>query len=119
MWPIVRRAVLPTLLTIGGLASLIYGAVYHSAPVLTETETEATIEVPAPFAPDQSFGQPPFPGGLPPMVKKTVKRIDVATIVEPEPMLMRELSVGGVARIESGELKRTYSGSKGPALCPS
>ncbi len=91
----------------------------HSAPVLTETETEATIEVPAPFAPDQSFGQPPFPGGLPPMVKKTVKRIDVATIVEPEPMLMRELSVGGVARIESGELKRTYSGSKGPALCPS
>ena len=60
------------------------------APVLTETETETTIEVPAPFSPDPSFGgpspfggQPPFPGGPPrppPMVKKVVKRIDLATI---------------------------------------
>ncbi len=120
MWPILRRVILPALLALGGLASLIYGGVFHGAPVLTETETEATIEVPAPFSPAPfSPGRSGFPGGPPPMVKKVVKRIDVNTVVELEPALTRELSVGGVTRVESGELKQTYSSNKGPSLCPS
>jgi hypothetical protein len=128
MQAIVRRAVLPAMLSIGGLASLIYGAIYHSAPVLEEHQSQTTIEVPTAFAPPP-FGDGRFPGGPPsfpgrppfsgpPLQKKTVTRIELSTIVESEPQLTREVSVGGVALLESGELKRTYSG-KGPALCPS
>jgi hypothetical protein len=130
MWAIVRRAVVPGLLLSGGLASLIYGALFHEAPVVTEKETETTIDVPLalpparPFGDGPSFGESPsFPGGplmgeAPAFVKKTVKRVDLVTIDESEPSLIREVTVGGVALQKSGELKRTYSGNAGPALCP-
>lgn len=36
---------------------------------------------------------------------------------ESEPRLVREVTIGGLARVKSGMLKRTYTGS-GPALCP-
>ena len=124
MWAIVRRAILPALLVIGGVASLIYGAIFHSAPVLEERETKTTIEIPmgfpseAPLGDAFSPGDTPF-GGPPPFVKQAVTRIDLVTLVESEPALMREVSVGGVVLLASGELKRTYSGTKGPSLCPS
>lgn len=35
----------------------------------------------------------------------------------PEWVVVREVTFGGVARLENGQLKRTYSG-KPPALCP-
>ena len=123
MWAIVRRAILPALLLMAGFASLIYGAIFHSAPVLEERETKTTIDIPTAFPPGEPLGEAfpsgggPF-GGPPPVLKKTVTRIDLATIVESEPELTREVSVGGVALLDSGELKRTYSGT-GPALCPS
>jgi hypothetical protein len=126
MWTIVRRAVVPAALVIGGVASLIYGAIYHSAPVFEEQETKTTIEIPTGLPPPGSFGTVPLPNGGapfggPPLFfeKKVVTRIDLVTVVESEPELMREVSVGGIALLDSGELKRTYSGGKGPALCPS
>jgi hypothetical protein len=128
MWAIVRRAVVPAALVIGGLASLIYGAIFRSMPVLEERETQTTIEVPADFLPLPPSGAAgpdwsPFPGGspfaAPKMTKKTVTRIDEVTINVSEPALMSDVSVGGVAMLKTGELKRTYSGDKGPALCPS
>ena len=120
---LVRRAILPALLVIGGLASLIYGAMFRFVPVLEERETKTTIEIPTAFPPVGPMGEAFPPGGAPfggppPFLKKTVTRIDLDTIVESEPELIREVSVGGVALLDSGELKRTYSG-KGPALCPS
>lgn len=36
---------------------------------------------------------------------------------EPEWMIVRDVTVGGVTRLENGQLKRTYSG-KAPTLCP-
>jgi hypothetical protein len=60
-----------------------------------------------------AFGMPP------PFVKKTVTRIDRVTKIESELALTREVTVGGVALIDTGELKQTYSGDKGPSLCPS
>jgi hypothetical protein len=125
---VVRRAILPGLLITGGLASLIYGALFHSARVLEDHETQTTIEVPSEFPPPPmdgpSAGPPSFPdgtpfGGPPSFVKKTVTQIELVTAVESEPELTREITFGGVARLDSGELKRTYSGTKGPALCPS
>ena len=123
MGNIVRRAIVPTVLVIGGLASLIYGAMFRSVPVLEEHETKTTIEIPMDLPPPGPSGESPQPGGPgfggpPPFLKKEVTRVELVTIVESEPVLMGEVSVGGVARLESGELKRTYSG-KGPALCPS
>lgn len=128
MWPVIRRAALPVVLTGGGLASLIYGAVFHFAPVEEERETEITIDVPAPFSPGPfggpQFGGPPsFRGGSPfggppPFVKKTVKQIDTVTVEQSEPSLTRKVTIGGVARLPTGEIKRTYSGDAGPALCP-
>ena len=123
MWAIIRRAVLPALLLIGGLASLIYGAIFHSVEVLEDQETEATIEVPAEFAPGPPGREAFPPGGAPfgellPLVKKTVKQVETVAAMESEPLVMRDASVGGIELLESGELKRTARG-EGPALCPS
>ena len=68
MWAIVRRAVLPGLLLIGGLGSLIYGAMFHKATVIVSRETETTIDVPLPPARPYDEMSPPdgglsFPGG--------------------------------------------------------
>ena len=45
------------------------------------------------------------------------QRVAVARAVASEPRLVLEVSRGGVARTESGEIKRTYSG-KPPSACP-
>jgi len=114
MQAIVRRAVLPALLLIGGLASLIYGAKFHFASVVEERERETTIEVPPPFLPP--FGEA-SPFGGPPFRKEVVKEKLLVTTAESEPALVREVTIGGVALTPAGALKRTYSG-KAPSLCP-
>ena len=129
MWAIVRRAVLPGLLLIGGLGSLIYGAMFHKASVVEERETETTIDVPLGLPPARPFGEmsppgmPPFPGGAPmdaapAVIKKKVKRVDRVTVEMSEPSMIRDVTVGGLALSKSGELERTYSGDAGPAMCP-
>ena len=40
-----------------------------------------------------------------------------AAIAKSEPALIKEASVGGVTRDESGKIKQTYTG-KAPAACP-
>jgi len=128
----IRRAILPALLAIVGVGALLEGMLFHPVSVIIkeETETKTTIEIPLMMPPGPSTDEPPsadgppsFPPGMPfggpTSIKQTVTRIDPAIIIMvPEPELMRDVSVGGVVRLASGELKRTYSG-KGPALCPS
>jgi hypothetical protein len=90
-----------------------------------------------PGGPPQSFGPPlaeggppgPGPRDQPPMVgpppfwrpppvfEKLIKKVFITTD-EPEPTIIREVSVGGLTLAESGEIKRTYRGNEGPALCP-
>jgi len=146
MGTILRRALLPILLAIGGVAMILYGVLYHVTPVLEERESKITIDIPMPFQPEGPSpfpGGPPF-GGPPPMIKKTITRTDQTTIMEREPGMTREVTVGGVelrvtgakihdnisvlAWIEkkagpvhvSGEILRTYDSKsgKGPASCP-
>ena len=57
MWAIIRRAVVPAVLLVGGLASLIYGAIFHAVPVVEDHESETTIEVPAEFSPQPPMGK--------------------------------------------------------------
>lgn len=61
-------------------------------------------------------GPPPF-WQPPPMFEKVIKKTITITD-EPEPKVVREVSVGGLMLADSGEIKRTYSGQDGPALCP-
>jgi hypothetical protein len=118
MRTIIRRAILPGILLIGGVASLKYGAMYHFVPVLTEQKTEMTIEIPVAF----SQIPPPFPGpqqfdGPPQTRKQVIQRTEEITIKESEPALIRDVTVGGVAFNKLRQIKRTYSG-KAPSLCP-
>ena len=42
---------------------------------------------------------------------------DSAVLAKSEPALIKEASVGGVTRDESGKIKQTYTG-QAPAACP-
>ena len=124
MWSIIRRALVPALLVIVGAAALVEGVRYHPISVLVEKETPTTIEVPLVLPPDPTEGNSSSPGmpfGGPTFIKKTVTRIDLVAIILSEPDATRDVTVGGLVRLTSGdhagELKRTYSGN-GPALCP-
>lgn len=125
---VVRRALVPLLLLAGGIAAVVYGAVYREIPVNQEREVEETIRLPAPFG-----ALPPMPGGPsmdpgafpggpspfePQFITQKVPRIVKDTKKEHEPRLVREVSVGGV-KLNDGEIWRTYSGEGGPSLCPS
>ncbi len=122
---IIRRAIVPVALVIAGLAALVEGIWYHPIPVLVEKETTKTIDVPLPLPPGPALGGSLLPGmplGGPSVIKRTVTEIDLVSLIISEPEATRDVTVGGLERLASGEnagqLKRTYSGSKGPALCP-
>jgi hypothetical protein len=113
---IIRRGIVPAVFLILGLASLIYGARFHRTSVLTKEKSEISIDVPSPFS------EPPFPGarpfGEPPgMKKKTVTQTIEVVILQPEPAMIRDVTIGGVVLNKSGNIERTYSG-KPPSLCP-
>lgn len=115
-----QRILLPLLLLAAGVASLVYGFGYHTRAVITEQQVEEKITIPAPElampVPGELPGMaPPFPP--PPMVRYE-KRTVRSSKAEPESQLVFEVSIGGIALLESGELKRTYAG-KAPSLCPS
>ncbi len=63
------------------------------------------------------FEEPPWFPGPSDMMFERITRVELIAHVEREWTLIREITIGGVARLENGQLKRTYSG-KAPALCP-
>jgi hypothetical protein len=131
-------------LLLAGLGSLLYGAMFHVVGVEEEKQRDVSVMVPAmpglgespaqrgenaettppgevdPFRSPSGAGQEnPFESPTPPgmrLEKFTEKYTE--TNDEPEWVIVREVTIGGVARLANGELKRTYSG-KPPALCPS
>jgi hypothetical protein len=116
MQTIMTRAVVPGVLLVGGIASLIYGARFHDTPVFEEKEIEEKISVP--------FAMPPFAGPETPpweqppeLALRTEKRKVLVSYDQSEPVLIRDVTVGGVVVLASGDLMRTYSG-KLPTLCP-
>ncbi|MEN6495563.1 MAG: hypothetical protein ABFD16_14885 [Thermoguttaceae bacterium] len=128
MWGFIRRTTIPSLLLLGGIAAVVYGTAYRVIPVSEEQEVEKTIVIPSPFgmpgfndsmAGPGAEGQPqesdnPFASEFTQKVKQTI----VVTHKEPEPRLIHEVTFGGVIRLASGELRRTYTGDP-PSLCPS
>ncbi len=81
---------------------------------------DAMEENPFAVPPEQRGDLPPEEPWFPDphgMMFETVTQITLIARMEREWVLVREVTIGGVARLENGELKRTYSG-KPPALCP-
>jgi hypothetical protein len=120
---------LPALLLLGGIVAIVYGARFHQAPVIEEQEREFTIKIPVPRAflppsdspasdPAAQIAGGPDSQGDEEFITRTVKKMMAVVGDTGEPRLIRDLSVGGIVRLDSGELKRTYSG-EAPSLCPS
>jgi hypothetical protein len=130
MWKSLLRGLLPMVLFCGAVGLLVYGARFHLVPVSHEEEIEVSLGPPPLFPPPPLPGEPPFgePGGEPPFVGpplpgapppflQSIKTKVIVAEDESEPTLIREVTFGGVARLGSGELKRTYTGQP-PSLCP-
>ncbi len=130
---VIRRSILPAALVIAGLAALVEGVLHHPIAVLVEKETTKTVSVPLPMPPGPLLGGPSWPGGRSPfppgmpfnrptVIKRTITQVETVSLVISELEATRNVTIGGLERVVSGEhageLKRTYSGDKGPALCP-
>jgi hypothetical protein len=134
MWGIFQRAMLPLLVLAVGITALVHGVKNHTTHVFEEREIEITLAPPAPFAPGipPGFGGPPgldmgrgfdgAPGAMPPFgapppeLQKVKQKIFVGTD-ESEMAIVRDVTIGGLALLDSGDLRRTYSGQP-PSLCP-
>jgi hypothetical protein len=129
-----------------GIASLVWGTTRHVLEVYEEQEIEISIAPPPelmqPMDPmgfpdgldgvmEQGFpgepgfedsgfgpppGMPPFLAGPPPELQ-TVKQIVMISKEVPESQAVFEITIGGLALLETGELQRTYTGAP-PSLCP-
>lgn len=128
------RVVVPLTLLAGGVAALVYGGVYHAAAVSVEQEIEIDL-APPPGVEPPGFGMPgegfppaepgvddpalasPPPWLAPPPELTKVKQKVIVTDDVPEWALIREVTFGGVTRLSSGVLWRTYTGDP-PSLCP-
>jgi hypothetical protein len=128
-WTIVVRAALPALLLVGGIASVVYGVVRHTAVVAQEQEIEIDVAPPPGFGPpgvpgflpgggpgDPSLGGPPVWMGPPPEMRKVKQKVLLSETTS-ELTLIREVTFGGVTRLDTGVLWRTYTGAP-PSLCP-
>jgi|GEM_PF-1605090 len=120
----VARILIPFILLVAGVAALIYAATARSLPVLAEVMVEKEqiiLERP----PEALWRGPSGRGGRPmPPPPPRPRKVKVEVVEEQEqqfiePRVIREVTVGGIARLENGRLKLTYGpGKSGPALCP-
>jgi hypothetical protein len=126
-----KRKIGLILLLLGGIGSLVYGSLFHAVTVEEEKQREISVAVPSPFgfgeppargAPQGNPGNPlenaPGPPDFPGVRFEKVTEKYFEAHEEPERAIVRDVTVGGVARLADGQLRRTYSG-KGPSLCPS
>jgi len=107
------------ILLLGGLGSLVYGVRFRFLPVERTVEVEReVIEMVAP--PKELFSnRPDMP--MPPLQRRKVKKKvqELQEVDEPESRIIREVTVGGIARRDDGTLFLTYGPDEaGPALCP-
>ena len=138
---ILHRLVAPVVLALGGVASWFWGTGHHAVEVFVKTEVTETIKVPVPMAPSAPMGgSSPWgammPDGTTPgepsqeepaFVTQKVQVVRYVARSESEPTVVRQMTVGGVARVrdpdreelplEPGQLVQTYTGDS-PALCP-
>jgi hypothetical protein len=83
---------------------LIYGTAFHSATVLSEKKVE-----PDDLLIRHVSGADSIPGHAP----------EIRELQLSEAVMTRDITIGGLVRLDSGIIKRTYAGDKPPAsVCP-
>lgn len=110
------RLIGSVLVLVAGGGLVCYGLSYHEQKVVTVVEKEVTP--PDPFADMQMSGPPGMGPDMPPpppMEKETI--LIEESEIEPESVLVREVTVGGLMLNPDGVLERTYTGAP-PAFCP-
>jgi len=95
-WVLNKRLVFLVLMVPAALAALIYGTIFHSTTILAKQSDESGKNATETIS--QQIAEP-------------------ATIKLPEPGIIRDTTVGGLVRLDSGAIRRTYSG-KPPSACP-
>jgi hypothetical protein len=78
------------------VAALVYGIIFHSTTILAQRIDE--FEDDSPDATTQHISEP-------------------LSLELREPAVIFDVTVGGLVRLDSGTIKRTYSG-KPPSACP-
>jgi hypothetical protein len=107
----VLRAILSLGLCAAGFVLVFYAVRGHKIAVAQDREVEETITIPQP--PTDPWLPPPPP------LTQTITKLLRETSMVPEPALVKDVTIGGVVLLASGELKRTYkAGEETPALCP-
>jgi hypothetical protein len=95
-WAFNKRLVFSFLLVPAAVAALVYGIIFHSTTILAQRIDE--VEDDSPDATAQHVAEP--------------LNLDLR-----EPAIIFDVTVGGLVRLDSGAIKRTYSG-KPPSACP-
>ncbi len=104
-----KRAVVPVLLLAIGVTLIVVGGGFHSREVLAQVEQKA------PKIPDINLNRPAWMQA--PVPVASGPRYVATWLQESEPVLIKEITVGGLALASDGRIKRTYSGDM-PSLCP-
>lgn len=110
MSTMMKRLLFPTSLAVIGLACIIGGAGFHTQTVQVSKEVKSAVPQQPPSALRFLSNQPPAP-------PKPPTQYELVMLDETELQLTREVTVGGVTRMKTGVLKRTYMGDT-PSLCP-
>ena len=92
-----RCILAPALLILASLAMLIYGIAFNSVTILAEKETDKTST--------QTVPDDEFPSA------------QTENIQLSEPDITRDITVGGLVRLSTGVIKRTYTGEP-ESFCP-
>jgi hypothetical protein len=95
-WVSNKRLIFSLLLVPAAVAALVYGIIFHSTAILAQRIDE--VEDDSPDAAAQRVAEP--------------LSLDLR-----EPAIIFDVTVGGLVRLDSGTIKRTYSG-KPPSACP-
>ena len=95
-WISNKRLIFSLLLVPAAMAALVYGIVFHSTTILAQRRDE--IEDDSPDVMTQHV-------------------VEWLSLDLREPAIIRDATVGGLVRLDSGAIKRTYSG-KPPSACP-
>ena len=90
----------PAILILTGLVMLTYAIAFNSVTVVAQKETD---ETPVQTVPDDKF------------ISDLAANLQSLRLSEPQ--VVRDVTVGGLERLSTGVLKRTYTGQP-DALCP-
>ena len=100
-----------------GVFFIYYAANHHAISILVEEDKEVYPPVPE-IDPEELMQMSPEEEYALLNPEPVIEKVQVAELLL-EPFVVRDATIGGVERLSSGKIKRTYSeGGDIPELCP-